>query len=131
MRLIKKDLKQRKKSPSIPTNSTQPNTVQYKLGKKITFACDAYLLERAKNALVSQQMTGNYQQASLSELIRLSLQAYQQGMPLTVPRQLTNPKKEISLRLTGELADFYRTLPAQSKTSILERALATYLAQKL
>jgi hypothetical protein len=130
MRLIKKDLA-RKKSTSQPAKIVRPNTIQHKLGKKITFACDAYLLERIKNALQSQHLAGNYQYASLSQILRQALHAYQKGLPLIYQRQPTNPKQEISLRLDSELTAFYQTFPPYAKTSILERALGTYCQKYL
>ncbi|CAG8743807.1 7766_t:CDS:2, partial [Cetraspora pellucida] len=52
------------------------------------------------------------------------------GMPLTYQRQPNNPKKEICVRLGGELLTFYQRLAPSSKTLILERALGSYY-QKL
>src|SRR4051794_20111579 len=116
MRLIKKDLVKKKSFDQL-TNTGQPNTIQHRLNKKITFACDAFLLERIKNALQSRHLAGNYQYANLSQLFRQALQAYQQGLPLTYQRQPHNPKQEISLRLPPELTTFYLSLPAQTKTA--------------
>lgn len=130
MRLIKKDLATKKKSPSA-TQTIQPKTTLPKLGKKITFACDAYLVEKIKNALQSQHLAGNYQYTNLSQLLRQALQAYQQGLPLTYQRQPNHPRQEISLRLDPELTTFYLSLPLSAKTSILERALGTYCQKYL
>ena len=137
MRLIKRDLKKGEKlPPALPKTKAnikeiQTNTTQYKLGKKITFACDAYLLEKVKNALQSQHLAGSYQHASLSQVFRQALQAYQQGLPLTYQRQPNHPRQEISLRLDPELTTFYYSLPPYAKTSILERALGTYCQKYL
>jgi len=47
-------------------------------------------------------------------------------MPLTYQRELNNPRKEVSFRLTEELMTFYNSLPLSSKADILERALGSY-----
>jgi hypothetical protein len=93
---------------------------------KIYFRCDAFLIDRIKNALVSQHLAGNYEYPNLSYFFRSALHAYQKGMPLTYRRDLNNPKKEVSFRLTEELMSFYNTLPLSSRTEIMERALGSY-----
>ena len=120
MRLIKKDLQLKK-----------PHTIPPKLSKKITFACDAYLLAKIKNALQSQHLAGNYQYPNVSCFFRSALYAYQHGMALTYQRELNNPKKEISFRLTEELITFYNALPFSSRTEIMERSLGCYFYQYL
>jgi hypothetical protein len=52
-------------------------------------------------------------------------------MALTYQRELNNPRKEISFRLTEELMNFYNLLPLQSKADILERTLGSYYYQCL
>ena len=68
---------------------------------------------------------------NLSYFFRSALHAYQQGMPLTYQRELNNPKKEVSFRLTEELMSFYNSLPMSSKTEIMERALGSYFYRVL
>src|SRR5436190_22363626 len=75
---------------------------------KISFRCDTFLLEKVKNTLVSQHLAGNYQFPNLSYFFRSALHAYQHGMALTYQRELNNPRKEISFRLTEELMTFYQ-----------------------
>jgi hypothetical protein len=93
---------------------------------KIYFRCDAFLLDKIKNTLASQHLAGNYQFPSLSYFFRSALHAYQHGMVLTYQRELNNPRKETSFRLTEELMTFYNTLPLNSRTEIMERALGSY-----
>jgi len=93
---------------------------------KIYFRCDTFLLDRIKNALASQHLAGNYEYPTLSFFFRSALHAYQCGMPLTYQRELNNPRKETSFRLTEELMTFYNTLPLSSKTEIMERALGSF-----
>lgn len=93
---------------------------------KITFRCDIFLIEKIKNMLTSQHLAGNYQYPNLSYFFRSALHAYQTGsLVLTYQRQ-NNPRKEISFCLTEDLFNFYNSLPARSKTEILERSLGSY-----
>jgi hypothetical protein len=93
---------------------------------KISFRCDTFLIDKIKNTLVSQHLAGNYQFPNLSYFFRFALHAYQKGMPLTYQRELNNPKKEISFRLTEELMTFYNSLPLSSRTEIMERSLGSF-----
>ena len=88
---------------------------------KISFRCDTFLLEKVKNTLASQHLAGNYQFPNLSYFFRSALHAYQTGMPLTYQRELNNPRKEVSFRLTENLMAFYDALPLSSRTEIMER----------
>jgi len=113
----KKDIKLPK--PVFKVKFTQIQT-------KIYFRCDIFLLDKIKNTLASQHLAGNYEYPNLSYFFRSALHAYQKGMPLTYQRELNNPKKEVSFRLTEELMTFYNSLPLSSKTEIMERALGSY-----
>ena len=93
---------------------------------KISFRCDTFVLEKVKNALASQHLAGNYQYPNLSSFFRSALRACQKGMALTYQRELNNPRREVSFRLTEELMTFYNSLPLSSKTEIVERALGSY-----
>ena len=93
---------------------------------KISFRCDTFLLEKIKNTLASQHLAGNYQYPNVSYFFRSALHAYQHGMALTYQRELNNPRKEISFRITEDLMTFYNALPMNSKTEILERVLGSY-----
>jgi hypothetical protein len=96
---------------------------------KISFRCDTFLIDKIKNTLASQHLAGNYQFPNLSYFFRSALHAYQKGMPLTYQRELNNPRKEISFRLTEELMTFYNSLPLNSRTEIMERALGSFYYQ--
>jgi hypothetical protein len=118
----KKDIKLSK--PSFKVKFTQIQT-------KIYFRCDIFLLDKIKNTLASQHLAGNYEYPTLSYFFRSALHAYQKGMPLTYQRELNNPRKETSFRLTEELMTFYNTLPMNSRTEIMERALGSYYYRSL
>lgn len=99
--------------------------------EKVVFRCDTFLLDKIKNTLVSQRLAGNYEYPNLSVFFRSALHACQHGMALTYQRELNNPRREVSFRLTGELMAFYGALPLSSKVDILERSLGSYYYQYL
>src|SRR5437868_12259472 len=98
---------------------------------KISFRCDTFLLEKVKNTLASQHLAGDYQYPNVSYFFRSALHAYQHGLPLTYQREPNNPRKEISFRLTEELMTFYNSLPLNSRTEIMERALGSFYFREL
>ena len=115
--------------PNLPVSKKIPFKAEFFTGtieKKVVFRCDAFLIDGIKNTLVSQHLAGNYEYPNLSYFFRSALHAYQHGMALTYQRELNNPRKEVSFRLTEELMTFYNSLPLQSKVDILERALGSY-----
>jgi hypothetical protein len=119
-----------KKNPALPLTTQGLFKVKFTgIQAKISFRCDTFLLEKIKNTLASQHLAGNYQFPNLSYFFRSALHAYQHGMALTYQRELNNPRKEVSFRLTEELMTFYNSLPLQSKVDILERALGSYYYQ--
>ena len=126
---MRKPTRSPKKNIILPKSSFKVKFTQ--IQAKISFRCDTFLLDRIKNTLVSQHLAGNYEYPNLSYFFRSALHAYQKGMPLTYQRDLNNPRKEVSFRLTEELMTFYNLLPLQSKTDILERALGSYFYQWL
>jgi hypothetical protein len=94
---------------------------------KITFRCDIFLIEKIKNMLASQHLAGNYQYPNLSYFFRSALHAYQTGRLVLTYRRQDNPRKEITFCLTEDLFSFYNnSLPARSKTEILERVLGSF-----
>jgi predicted DNA binding CopG/RHH family protein len=121
---MRKPTRSPKKNVDLPKQSSKGKFTP--IQAKIYFRCDTFLLERIKNTLASQHLAGNYQYPNLSYFFRSALHAYQHGMPLTYQRELNNPKKEISFRLPEELMTFYQSLPMNSRTEIMERALGSF-----
>jgi len=121
---MRKPTRSPKKNIDLPNPTYKVKFTQ--IQSKIYFRCDTFLLDRIKNALASQHLAGNYEYPTLSFFFRSALHAYQCGMPLTYQRELNNPRKETSFRLTEELMTFYNTLPLSSKTEIMERALGSF-----
>jgi len=97
---------------------------------RITFALNANLVQQAENWLNSQWVQQDYTYSSLSELIRKSLTAYQEGeidINLT-ERDKHAPKREITIRFfNADLLNFYYSLPYSQRTAIIEESLAAYL----
>jgi hypothetical protein len=120
--------------PNLPVSKKIPFKAEFFTGtieKKVVFRCDTFLLEKIKNTLASQHLAGNYQFPNLSYFFRSALHACQHNMPLTYQRELNNPRKEVSFRLTEELMTFYNALPMNAKVDILERALGSYYYRSL
>jgi len=97
---------------------------------KITFALNADLCQQAENWLNSQWSQHDYTYKSLSELVRKSLQTYQDGEININPteRDKHAPKREISIRFFNtDLLNFYYSLPYSQRTGIIEESLRGYL----
>ena len=97
---------------------------------KITFALNASLCQQAENFLESQRTQFNFTYSSLSELIRKSLQAYQEGViePNLTQRDKHAPKKEVSIRFFNtDLLNFYYSLPYTQRTALIEQSLREFL----
>ena len=120
-----------KKEPNLPLTKPVFKAKFTQIQKSIVFRCDAFLLDKIKNTLASQNLAGNYEYPNLSHFFRSAFHAYQEGMPLTYQRDFNNPRKEVSFRLTGDLMNFYNSLPLSSKADILERALGSYFYRSL
>ncbi|CAG8463127.1 39503_t:CDS:10 [Gigaspora margarita] len=119
-----------KDKPNLPLGKKIPFKAEFTtIQEKVVFRCDTFLIDKIKNTLTSQHLAGNYEYPNLSYFFRSALHAYQHGMPLTYQRELNNPRKEVSFRMTEELMTFYNSLPLQSKADILERALGSYYYQ--
>jgi vacuolar-type H+-ATPase subunit E/Vma4 len=97
---------------------------------KITFALNANLCQQAENWLNSQWSQYDYTYKSLSELIRKSLTAYQEGKININPNERDKhaPKREITIRFFNtDLLNFYYSLPYSQRTAIIEESLREYL----
>lgn len=122
---MRKPTRSIKKNLNLPLTNPTFKTRFIPIQAKVYFRCDVFLLDKIKNALVSQHLAGNYEYPNLSFFFRSALHAYQHGMPLTYQRDLNNPRKEVSFRMTEDLMTFYNSLPMSSRTEIMERALGS------
>src|SRR6185436_11517034 len=128
---MRKPTRNLKKRTGLPLSQQSFKVKFTQIQAKISFRCDTFLIDRIKNTLASQHLAGNYEYPNVSYFFRSTLHAYQRGMPLTYQRELNNPRKEVSFRLTEELMAFYNSLPLSSRTEIMERALGSYYYQHL
>jgi hypothetical protein len=62
----------------------------------------------------------------VTDIIRAALIAYQSGMELTELDQ-GGKKKQTSIRVDTSLYKFYKSLPKQMRTKIIERTIRTFL----
>lgn len=99
-------------------------------GYKITVRLSILLIDTLKNIVISNKAGGNFEYTNVSDLIRNALEAYKNGMTLIVQRT-KDEKKETSFRVSKELKDFYCSLPENTKSEIIERAVHTYIKHKL
>ena len=123
---MRKPTRSSKKNINLPLTNPSFKVKFTQIQSKVYFRCDTFLLDKIKNSLTSQHLAGNYEYPNLSYFFRSALHAYQHSMPLTYQRNLNNPRKEVSFRLTEDLMTFYNSLPLSSKTEIMERALGSF-----
>src|SRR4051812_34780759 len=106
------------------TNQPLSNIGGGKNKKSFTSFLDSFLLEKGRNFIKSQQLGSNYKFNSITDLISESLNQFQnKELELVGDRNLTNPRTNTSFILTGDLIDFYLTLPKGQRVGILERCL--------
>lgn len=97
---------------------------------KITVRLSAILVDTLKNIIASNKAGGNFEYTNVSDLLRRALEAYKNGMSLVVQR-IKDKKKETSFRVSKELKDFYFSLPQNTKSEIIERAVNTFIKHKM
>ncbi len=133
-------LKARKKSQPSP-ELVKPNAVPEvaeaatpaiarQESSEITLRFDRMLYERLQNSLAASHVAGDFSYVSVSDVIRAAMRAYQDGMELTELAPSGN-KKGYTLRIDAELRTFYSTLPNRLKSQIIERAVRSYMKEKM
>ena len=111
------------KSNIFPKNNqvSQKENKKTSRAMRITFALNASLCQQAENMLNSQWSQQDYTYSGLSELIRKSLRAYQEGKIVVnlIERDKNAPKREITIRFTlaPDLLNFYYSLPYSQRTA--------------
>ena len=119
------------RSSIFPKIRSQVKDLKTNQTTRITFALNANLCQQAENILKARWSQSDYAYKSLSELIRKSLTAYQQGEININPteRDKNAPKREINVRfgLVPDLLNFYYSLPYSQRTAIIEESLKEYL----
>ncbi|KLL04770.1 MAG: hypothetical protein MRERV_12c033 [Mycoplasmataceae bacterium RV_VA103A] len=95
---------------------------------KFTWELDSHLLSKCQNVINSQKYPRRY--TGLSDLIKQGLLVYQAGkLKLIKPRNLNNPKRQVSVRLSPDLKEFYESFPKGQRTELVESVLVNYLGQ--
>lgn len=110
-------------SPPVESGKSEPNdTYEH----SITIQCHALLYTTLQNTIEAMHTGNDFTYTSVTDLIRAALKAYQEGMELT---ELVQPgkKKQTSIRVDNSLYKFYKSLPNQMRTKIIERAIRTFI----
>ncbi|MGB5636228.1 MAG: hypothetical protein WBM86_26090 [Waterburya sp.] len=92
----------------------------------ITIQCNALLYTTLQNTIEAMHTGNDFTYTSVTDIIRAALKAYQEGMELTEIDRL-GKKKQTSIRVDDSLYKFYKSLPNQLRTKILEKAIRTYI----
>ena len=92
----------------------------------ITIQCNILLYKTLQNMITSAHAAGDFTYASASDIIRAAIQAYKDGMQLTVLDE-DGDKEYTSIRLTAEQHQFYKSLPNGLKRKLIERVIRSYL----
>ena len=110
---------------STPVEPAQPETNKI-YEHCITIQCNALLYSTLQNTIKAQHTGNDFTYTSVTDLIRAALLAYQSGMELTEIEQ-PGKKKQTSIRVDDSLYKFYKSLPNQLRTKILEKAIRTFI----
>ncbi len=134
------DLKARKKRKKIEVESikssvkevvkqsSQPEPKSYT--HPITIQCNTLLYTTMQNMVKAMHTANDFTYTSVTDVIRAAIKAYQEGMELTELDE-KGKKKQTSIRLEEDTYNFYKELPDQMRTKIIERAIRTFLKEKL
>ncbi len=110
-------------SPAFQSVSPSPNNTYT---HSLTIQCNALLYTTMQNMVKAAHTANDFTYTSVTDVLRSALQAYQSGMELT---ELEEPgqKKQTSIRVSNSLYNFYKSLPNQMRTKLIERAIRTFL----
>ena len=92
----------------------------------ITIQCNTLLYTTLQNTIKGLHTGNDFTYTSVTDLIRAALKAYENGMELTALEQ-PGKKKQTSIRVDNSLYKFYKSLPNQLRTKIIERAIRTFI----
>ena len=109
-------------TPVEPANPEANNSLEH----SITIQCNALLYNTLQNKIKALHTGNDFTYTSVTDLIRAALLAYQSGMELTEIEQ-PGKKKQTSIRVDDSLYKFYKSLPNQLRTKILEKAIRTFI----
>ena len=127
------DLKAKKKKQQQPTEETISSVKESVKSEdkniyehSITIQCNSLLYTTLQNTIKALHTGNDFTYTSVTDIIRAALKAYQDGMELTELEQ-PGKKKQTSIRVDDSLYKFYKSLPNQLRTKILEKAIRTFI----
>ena len=126
LRAKKKNLKKTTTIPISPPVETAKIESRTIYEHSITIQCNALLYNTLQNTIKALHTGNDFTYTSVTDLIRAALKAYQSGMELTELEQ-PGKKKQTSIRVDDSLYKFYKSLPNQLRTKILEKAIRTFI----
>ena len=112
-------------TPKEPTIETRKSYTHL-----ITIQCNTLLYTTLQNIIESMHTGGDFTYTSVTDIIREALIAYKEEMKLT-ETVVAGAKKQTSIRVDESLYQFYKGLPDQMRTKIIERAIRTFIKEKL
>ena len=126
LRAKKKKQNKQEEVPISPTIELVKSDADNVYEHSITIQCNALLYTTLQNTVEAMHTGNDYTYTSVTDIIRAALKAYQEGMKLT---ELVQPgkKKQTSIRIDDSLYKFYKSLPDQMRTKIIEKAIRTFL----
>ncbi|WP_036489613.1 hypothetical protein [Myxosarcina sp. GI1] len=127
------DIKAKEKQKSTRSQKVveqPPNEKTKSYSYPITIQCNTLLYTTMQNKVEAMHATSDFTYTSVTDLIRAAIKAYKEGMELTELEQ-KGKKKQTSIRLEENTYNFYKELPDQMKTKIIERAIRTFLKERI
>ena len=121
-KLVQQDSESVSSAPAETALSEPTNTYEH----SITIQCNTLLYTTLQNTLKAMHTGNDFTYTSVTDVIRAALKAYQEGMELTETEQ-SGKKKQTSIRVDDSLYKFYKSLPNQLRTKIIEKAIRSYI----
>ena len=112
--------------PVIVSPQASPDLPETTHAYTISLQFNTLLYTTLQNMISSAHTAHDFTYASVADVIRAALSAYQDGMELTELDE-AGERRNISIRLTKNQFDFYKSLPHRMGRKIVERAVRTFL----
>ncbi len=134
------DLKAKKKQKTPEVNEVKSSTKEIieqspkaesrSYSHPITIQCNTLLYTTMQNMVKAMHTANDFTYTSVTDVIRAAIKAYQEGMELTELDE-KGKKKQTSIRIEENTYNFYKELPDQMRTKIIERAIRTFLKERI
>ncbi len=92
----------------------------------ISLQFNTLLYKTLHNMIDSAYTAGDFTYTSVADFIRAALDAYRNDMPLT-EMDTKGERRNISVRVTRQQYDFYKSLPNRLRRKLLERAVRSLM----